>query len=326
LKLDGWIPVRVYWREGEREPSLDWCLIGETRFIDPFFDTTLQRQMSHPFHQAFRRRTPITVLPEWAAERPGAPLAGIIFHMSRCGSTLVAQMLAALDQNIVLSEATPLDAVLRSHLRDPGIGEQERIQWLRGMVSALGRRRSEKEKRLFIKFDCWSIAELPLIALAFPDTPWIFLYRDPMQVLASHFRSPGGWTIPSILPPVVLGLGQGAAEFSWQEYRVRALARICELALLHCQTRRGLLINYSQLPDAVWSLLAGHFGVDFPEEDLNRLREAARYDAKTPGLTFEPRASNADPLPGEARDLATHWLNPLYRQLEALRAGTSAIH
>ena len=41
-----------------------------------------------------------------------------LFHVSRCGSTLISQMLAALPQNVVISEAGPMDAILRSHLRN----------------------------------------------------------------------------------------------------------------------------------------------------------------------------------------------------------------
>jgi len=241
LKLDGWIPVRVSWREGDREPHLEWCLIGETRFTEPFFANTIERHLHHPFHHAFRRETPIGALEEFGTR--GVPVKGIVFHMSRCGSTLVAQMLAALEQNIVLSEAEPVDAILRSHLREPRISDEQRIQWLRGMVNALGQRRSERERNLFLKLDCWSIAELPLIARAFPDTPWIFLYRDPLEVLASQYRSPGGWTIPSILPPEVLGMENVAAEVPWQEYRVRVVGRICELAVEQCQGGRGMLMN-----------------------------------------------------------------------------------
>jgi hypothetical protein len=314
LKLDGWIPVRVSWREGGREPFLDWCLLGETRFTEPFFADTLERHLRHPFHHAFRRETPISALNE--SRLSGAPVKGIVFHMSRCGSTLVAQMLAALEQNIVLSEAEPVDAILRSHLREPSITEEQRIDWLRGIVNALGQRRSEREQNLFLKLDCWSIAELPLIARAFPETPWIFLYRDPLEVLASQFRSPGGWTIPAILPPGVLGLEQLASAVSWPEYRVRVVGRICELALPHRQTGRGLLINYSQLPEAVYSVLPDHFGVDYSSADLNRMREVSRQNAKIPAERFEPAALS---LPPEARELAERWIYPVYEQLEALR-------
>ena len=41
--------------------------------------------------------------------------------MSRCGSTLVSQMLAALPQNIVISEAAPIDAVVQLNRAQPDL-------------------------------------------------------------------------------------------------------------------------------------------------------------------------------------------------------------
>jgi hypothetical protein len=320
LKLDGWIPIRVYWREDEREPRLDWCLIGETRFIDPFFDATIQRRLSHPFHHAFRRETTIAELLDWQASHTGVAPKGFIFHMSRCGSTLAAQMLAAIGQNIVLSEAAPLDSVLRAHLRGASIADEERVAWFRAMVGALGQRRSAAEEHLFVKFDCWNIAELPIVRLAFPDVPWIFLYRNPLEVLASHLRTPGGWTFPAVLPPAALGLQPELSQLSHHEYLVRALARICELALAHLPRHGGLPVNYLQLPDAAYSSLPGCFGICYKDEDVNLMREAARNNAKMPGLPFEAGLEKRLPVAPPLRELAARWLDPLYRQLESSRA------
>ena len=43
-------------------------------------------------------------------------------------------------------------AILRSHLRDPGITEEERVLWLRWLLNEFGRRRFPGEKHLFVKF------------------------------------------------------------------------------------------------------------------------------------------------------------------------------
>src|ERR687886_1815554 len=87
--------------------------------------------------------------------------------------TLVSQMLAALPQNIVISEASPIDAVLRSKYRDPAISDAQRVEWLRGIVSAYGRPRDSREKCFFIKLDSWHTMFMNLIQRAFPDVPWI---------------------------------------------------------------------------------------------------------------------------------------------------------
>ena len=100
--------------------------------------------------------------------------AGFIFHMSRCGSTLVAQMLAALPENRVLSEPTAINAVIRAALLDARIPRATLVDWLRTVVGLLGCP-LEGESRYFVKLDCWHVLALPLIVEAFPETPWIFL-------------------------------------------------------------------------------------------------------------------------------------------------------
>ena len=92
---------------------MDWCHLGVERFTDPFFDQTIGRRLREPFCLLFRHRTPIDALIDRAAVHPGLRPAGFIFHMSACGSTLIAQMLAAQEKSVVISEADPIDSVLR---------------------------------------------------------------------------------------------------------------------------------------------------------------------------------------------------------------------
>jgi hypothetical protein len=92
----------------------------------------------------------------------------LIFHMSRCGSALVAQLLAALPQNVVLSEAGPADDALRAPYRIGGVSDGQSVAWLRGVVSALGQQPRPEDRHLFIKFDAWHTRDLPLIERAFP--------------------------------------------------------------------------------------------------------------------------------------------------------------
>ncbi len=108
----GWVPIQLH-RAGA-EAFIDWCWLGADRFTDPFFENTIDLAQSKPFNRLFTHRTPIAELGEWYEESPGLMPSGFIFHMSRCGSTLVSQMLAALPENLVISEAAPLDRLARA--------------------------------------------------------------------------------------------------------------------------------------------------------------------------------------------------------------------
>ncbi len=74
------------------------------------------------------------------------------------------------------------------------------------MVAALGQARAG-ETRLFLKLDCWHVRDLPLFRRAFLKTPWVFLYREPVEAAGLHLRRRGVQMIPELVPSARLGLG-----------------------------------------------------------------------------------------------------------------------
>jgi gluconate kinase len=316
-QLDGWIPIRLYWQEAG--PVVDWCFFGDQRFVDPFFSQTVEVALRGPCNLLFRHQTPIDALDEWGQSRPGLSPDGFIFHMSRSGSTLVAQTLAALSTNLVISEAAVIDSAVRSYLRSAGTSEERRIEWLRSIINALGQPRAN-EKHYIIKFDAWNTLDLPLIRRAFPRVPWVFVYRDPMEVMVSQFDQRGAHTIPGVLPPGLFGMDlQSAVSMPPEEYCARVLATICNAAL-QFHREGGQLINYSELPEIVWNRMLEFFGIDCSESELDALRVAARRDAKSPLAIFQSDAERKRQRASEAvRAAADKWLYPVYEQLEAAR-------
>lgn len=324
--LNGWIPIRIYRQQSQA--MVDWCYLGTQRFREPFFEQTIQQCLWQPFNVLFRHQTPIETLAELQEALPGLPPNGFIFHMSRCGSTLTAQMLASLPQNIVISEADPIDKVLRADLRDNPVTEDQRVTWLRGLVSALGRARNAGERHLFIKFDSWNILDLPLIRRAFPETPWIFLYRDPVEVMVSQIRQRGSQMLPGVLDPHVLGLDLTTArQISLDEYCARVLAAVCEAATRYYKPGAAQLVHYRNLPDAVWSPLDELFGVRYTLDEVERMRTVTKFDAKHTGLTFEQDSAAKQQLAtDEIRALAERFVMPWYHQLEALSNTIGVTH
>ena len=305
--LVGWSPIRVGWRAGE--PVVDWCYTEGVPFTEPFFTETVETCFRNPFRLLFRRETDMEMVGRFVDDHPGIAPSGFIFHMSRCGSTLVAQMLTAMPEHLVLSEPGPVDTVLRA--RAP---ERDRSTWLAWMLAALGQARAPGQWRLFVKFDAWSVLHLPLVRRTFPHVPWLFVYRDPLEVLASQMRHRGAHVIPGVVPEL---FGPRQLECSPTEYAARVLGRICEAALAGKDDPLGRFVEYRQLPEFVVSGLAPTWSLSLDEE---RLREVAGRDAKNPVLPFEhdgpfPRAS-ATP---EVRAAADRWVLPLYEALEEAR-------
>jgi hypothetical protein len=300
----GWIPVAVD-TNAPAGPVVEWCRFGETRFAEPFFEQTVRRARARPFNLAFRPRTALE------EETPGPLPAGLIFHLSRCGSTLVGRMLAALPETVVLSEPPPVDHVMRARA-----GEEARARWLRALVAAFTH--GSGARRLFIKLDAWHALELPLFARAFPDVPWIFLYRDPLEVLVSHARQMS-WMMAAANAPDLLGVSvPDAMRIPRAEYHARVLARICEHAVRHAGGER--FVSYAQLPDAALTRIPALFGLAPSDAERAAMRAVATYHAKLPQARFVPDAAEkqdaADP---EVRAAAERWLMPLYARLEAAR-------
>jgi len=323
-ELAGWAPIRAYWNG--LQPMLDWCYLGDVRFELPFFDQAIHEVLQRPFSLLFRHQISLDELATWAGHNPVPEPAGFIFHMSRCGSTLVSQMFAAASENIVISEAGPVDFALRAQPTGGAVTEERRLGWLRGVVAAFGRRRASRERNCFIKFDAWHILALPLIRRAFPEVPWIFLYRDPVEVLVSHRREPGGQTVPGVLDPRLFDLDPAAlATMPLDEYGARVIKSILEAALAHAADQRSRLLNYTELPGAVIPGLLEFFRVDYAEDSLARMRAAAGRNAKAPAFSFEADSAQKQ-LDADARirELAQQWIQPAYEKLEALRLSRHA--
>ena len=119
------------------------------------------------------------------------PPRGVVFHESRVGSTLAANSLAAMnpDAHRVYSEANPMNAALKGceqSRTDEDCTKEAHIQLLRDVVAIMGRTNSPQERNMFYKVSSIGSKRISLFQKAFPDVPWIFIFRDPVQTMMSH--------------------------------------------------------------------------------------------------------------------------------------------
>ncbi len=284
--LTGWTPVKVSFRDGI--PFAEWIYTGPRRLTEPFFDDSIRAVRRNPFTLHFRRETPLAEVHRLIESGAAIPPSGFIFHMSRCGSTLLTQMFAALPHVAVISEAPAIDEVIQARLEKPDLPIEEHIRWLRWAVAALGQRRSGEETHYVVKLDSWHIHSLPLIRAAFPDTPWIFLYREPEEVVASQSARPGRLGVPGGLDPRILGLSfQEMVSVRREDWCAHVLAGFLESALAAVQEPLRLFIDYQDLPAAAWGPVARHFGLTLSADDQARMSHAAQFDAKSPNSAFQ---------------------------------------
>jgi hypothetical protein len=295
----GWLPIDIV--PTATGPAVDWAHFGGIALADPFFAGSVRRAVSRPFHRMFRWQTGIGDFVRSA--EPAPPPRGFVFHWSRCGSTLVSRMLATLPATRSISEAAPIDAAVR-------IGD---AALLRAMAAALARDGSQS----FLKLHCWHAFALPLFRRAFPATPWIFLHRDPLEILASHAASAAPEMTPQIMPPQMFGLDPGLP--AGRDYEARVLARIAEAAIAGARLGGGLFVDYAALPAAVCAAILPHFGTRCGPREEAALGQASRADAKHPARSFSAdRAFKREAAPAESREAAERHLAAVRRRLADL--------
>lgn len=284
--LKGWTPVRVSQRE--TGPMVEWCHTAGIEFDDPFFDQTLERCMRNPFRLLFRQETTLEEVLLRLADHPGIAPSGFVFHGSRCGSTLITQMLTRVPSTLCLSEAGPIDTILRADRIRPGVARADQIDWLRAVVAALAQPRRPGQRHLVVKLDAWSILQLGLVRAAFPAVPWIFVYREPVEVLVSQLHHRGYHMIPGSLAPADVGLAPGDAErLRPEEYVAHILSRLYRAGMDGHVPGRSLLVDYRDLPDAVPDAIAPLFGIEIDGPARGAMLAAAGRDAKNPVVPFE---------------------------------------
>lgn len=311
LPQTGWLPVNIL-SVGE-QLCVDWAYFGARALSDPFFEISARHAMSRPLNRFARHRTRLADLAKAAAQIDTIRPSGFVFHMSRCGSTLVAQMLASDPDNIVVSEASPLDTVIRL---DFGSVDAHAAA-LAAMISLLCQRRSPVQAHSFIKLDSWHALALPLFRRAFPDVPWIFLYREPASVLASQMLERGIQTVPEYFPPELFGLTADIV-LDPDVYCARVLSRTCEAVLEPLAGGGGMAVNYRELPDALWTRILPHFGIEAAPAERERMTNTAKYDAKFPAALFTGASDAKQELVTDALcATAERYIGDVYCRLEA---------
>jgi hypothetical protein len=312
-----WLPIAVMPAGGQL--AVEWAHFGKAPLTAPFFEDQLRGARSQPFNRLFRQRTPLAGLAQAQPDDGLAAPDGFIFHLSRCGSTLVSQMLGSLPGTIVVSEPAPLDSVVQLLNANPGVPIEERARLLRAMVGALGRDRTGDGRHYVVKLDSWHALALPLFRHAFPETPWIFLYRDPVEIIVSQMRIRGMQATPGTMPQDLYGI-VGGENMSAEEYCARAFACICNAVLDHVELGGGLLINYASLPGAVEDEVLSHFGIVTDSAGSAAMGAAAGRDAKAPAAPFiaDTEAKQKEASAAVRVAVEAHLEEP-YRRLEAMR-------
>ena len=274
--------------------QIEWCLVGAETPVFPFTDDMISTEMRRLISSSMvRPRVSLQYLMNINPDSSVVPPAGFIFHLSRCGSTLLSNAFAARDDCQVISEA----AVLRELLLDAGLSEPEKESLLRVLLQAY---RCRRNNALVVKWNAWDICFYPLIRRVFPEVPCLFVIRNPIEILASHRLNAGMHMVSG-------GLGR-KCTFPWQqkplgyiEYQIEVLRELMQEMLLYGggDTHVGV-VEYRAIKTLIAAGLSREFGL---AADSNRVRmmleSTARY-SKNPEQRFDGTESKKDNLISES--------------------------
>lgn len=260
-------------------------------------------------------RTPFENLQRLVTVSPGVPPAGFIFQLSRCGSTLVSNMLATAPDTLVVAEPDALNQILALNL--------DLSSYLPPLISALGRDPGSRATRLFIKFTSWNVLRLRPIHFLFPHVPWAFVFRDPIEVLVSNLRERGGWMNARHNPAHPLNRecldGHDPLQISEAEYAARIIAAFCRAAL-NAPADNRILLEYSDIGPHLPSRLSASFALPDDSGAQARMAACLRFYSKDQRQKKRYRSDTQRKLAAATpavRDAALEFIQPVYEQLRA---------
>ncbi len=309
--INGWVPVKLY---AEENLQCRWLYVGNKNFTEPFFDDTIAARRVLPENGFLNKRmSGIDELADLVKEVDAIQPTAFIFHISRCGSTLISQMLGMQSSNIVLSEVPFFDELLRygkKHDRMPGILPQ-----LKAAIELYGAKRSEDHQHLFIKTDSWHIHFYKELRILYPTVPFFLLYRKPHEVLRSQQKKRGMHALPNFLEPAIFGFDEDkVSAMQFDEYTGMVIENYLDAFLEILQKdRSAYAVNYHDGAMEIINTIAAVTNLQISEIEKKMMQERAGFHAKFPTQVFNEEMPE-EPIPGFLKRSGE-----LYNKIEEIR-------
>lgn len=202
--LDLWLPYELKFEDNEWR--ILFLYLGDHHFNEPFFDETISRLKIKKGGTRFISCVSLKKFMEIPIPRTVSPVTAFIFHVSRCGSTLLSQALSTEKQHIVVPEAPLFDQVLRMNEADPSLSKDVINQLLLKVINWYGQNRSGNYLNYIVKLDSWHVHFYKQLRQLFPTVPFYFLTREPLAILKSHIKRRGIQAIPGYINAKLMGI------------------------------------------------------------------------------------------------------------------------
>lgn len=321
---------KLNWRAHQKDPSKT-----------PMFRDLIEASDCASNHNS--RLIPIRKVVEAAktAETRALDLTAVVFHESRCGSTLVANLLATFSNHRVYSESGPALMALRACGEEEDDGSlpycttETATQIIRDVFYLMGLTDEAIENgRLFFKIQSVGSRYIQRFLRAFPDTPWLFVYREPVHVLQSQL-SKGAQHANCVhqqhhgAPAIVSQIsyerdGRAPEDLEPEEYCAAHLASITETAVKFLHHPHIIPVNYGDLPDRLYNILPQRLSVPISPTQKQFMKDTAAQYSKGRGNKhggFTEDSAKKEAMANQiTKNAAEKFLRDSYLALEAVAA------
>lgn len=285
--LKGWIPYKLN-LNGDA-PLVHWLYVGDERFDLPFFDESIAHCRKHPYNSSrYRCVSGLESFLEWSELLPEIIPSAFIFHVSRCGSTLLSQLIGLDPDYETLAEVPFFDEVLGLCYKLENRSDAYSEKLFHAAVKFVGAKRNSATQ-VMIKPDSWHIFHYDLIRKLYPETPFVFLYRSPEEVLQSHQKLRGIQMVPGLVPPALMGFSEDVLNaVNLDEYTANVLEKyMVAFETLVGIDKKAILLNYNQGVLPMVDALEKQLGIRWTEAHRKQMQERSRFHSKHPGEGFE---------------------------------------
>jgi hypothetical protein len=314
-----WLPVSFNF--GSSPPTVTWMDVGTKRISEPFYNQTILNLRSES--SAPERTTGIEELIKIADSFPCIDPAGIIFHVSRCGSTLLTNAFKAGGECTTLSEAYVIDSLVRqSTFQNVEIGvegvENVRSRLLRAVVSLYT---ACFGLQVVIKAHTTHILHISRLRLVWPSVPFIVNIRNPVEVMASNLARPADWLrsiVASYDEENVFGFtGPQTRQMTMEEYCARGLGKFLEAANGDLDNRCFVMDYQYMTLESIYKA-ARLINLEMPGTHSTQIANAFQTYSKDPAGTriyVDDRDWKQRNAPPSVHSLAAQWVQGPYQKL-----------
>jgi hypothetical protein len=278
----------VQFRYENYRAEIRWMYFGQVYFQEPFFEDTCLRCKQLPENQT-AVWTSTNALLQLATKSEFLNPDLFIFHVSRCGSTLLSQAFSLRSDCLVLSEVPLLDQLLRFSFKQHTITTYEINAWFKAALQLLGRKRTQQEKFLLVKCDSWHVFFYERLRALFPNSAFSLLTRSPEEVFQSQLKSPGLHAVPGMLEPELFQLTPPQLSALHPH---AYLAHVLEFyqqrfAAILSENKNMLLQDYRDGTDTLLTKITEYIQIPRNENWLQEVKKRFEFHSKRPEQKFE---------------------------------------